>query len=164
MHPVYLSLGSNIQPEMNLPRAIGLLREQGKVLRVSSAWESQAVGSEGPNFLNACVLWITPMAEVELKEKVIHPIETKLGRKRSADKNAPRSIDIDTILFDDRSIDDKYWQQAFVVVPLAEIHPGFQNPISGENIAETAARLRQEVWMEAHPEVLAQFNDTYRQP
>lgn len=164
MHQVYLSLGSNIQPEMNLPRAIELLREQGEILRVSSAWESEAVGSEGPNFLNACMLWITPIAKVALKEKVIHPIETKLGRKRSTDKNAPRSIDIDAILFDARSLDDKYWQQAFVVVPLAEIYPEFANPLSGETIVETAARLRQEVWMEARPEVLAQFNGTHRQP
>jgi len=158
MHQVYLSLGSNIQPEINLPRAIELLHEYGEILRVSSAWESEAVGSDGPNFLNACVLLITATAEAELKEKVIDPIETKLGRVRTADKYAPRTIDIDAILFDDRSLNAKYWKQAFVVVPLAEIHPEFQNPITQENIIETAARLRREVWMETRPGVLGQFN------
>ena len=57
MHQVYLSLGSNIQPEVNLPRAVELLQEYGKFIKVSRAWESEAVGSDGPNFLNACVLF-----------------------------------------------------------------------------------------------------------
>lgn len=164
MHQVYLSLGSNIKPEANLPRAIELLRGYGEIRKVSSAWESKAVGSDGPNFLNACVLFNTPLSQAEVKESIIHAIETKLGRTRTADKYAPRTIDIDAILFDNRSLDKKFWKQAFVVVPLAEIHPQFQNPITRENITETAAHLRQEVWIEARPGVLAQFNGTNRKP
>ncbi len=158
MHQVYLSLGSNIQPEVNLPRAIVLLQEQGEIRKVSSAWESEAVGSDGPNFLNACVLFTTSLSQTEVKERIIHPIETTLGRKRSADKYAPRPIDIDIILFDEQSYDDKYWKQAFVVVPLAEIHPEYRNPIAQEKIVETAERLRQKIWMETRPGVLDHFN------
>ena len=158
MHQAYLSLGSNIQPEANLPKAIDLLLEYGEVHKLSSAWESEAVGSEGPNFLNACILFISPLLYPELKEQVIHPIETKLGRKRSADKFAPRTIDIDIVLFDDKSCNDKFWKQSFVVVPLAEIYPNYQNPIAPDRIAETATRLRRKVWMETRPEVLSRFD------
>ena len=158
MHQAYLSLGSNIQPETNLSQAIDLLHGYGEILKISNAWESKAVGSEGPNYLNACVLFTTPLFLVELKEKVIHPIEAILGRKRSKDKYAPRTIDIDMILFDDQSCNDKFWTLAFVVIPLAEIYPKFQNPLTQENIMETATRLRQKIWMEARPEVLSQFN------
>jgi 2-amino-4-hydroxy-6-hydroxymethyldihydropteridine diphosphokinase len=157
VHQVYLSLGSNIQPETNLPRAIDLLHEYGNILKGSSAWESEAVGSDGPNYLNACVLFTTPLFLIELKEKVIHPIEAKLGRKRSKDKYAPRTIDIDIIIFDDQSCNDKFWTLAFVVIPLAEIYPKFQNPLTQESISETATRLRQKIWMETRPEVLSQF-------
>lgn len=160
MHQVYLSLGSNIQPEINLPRAIELLYEYGEIRKVSTAWESQAVGSDGPNFLNACTLFTTSLLQVEVKEHVIHAIETQLGRKRSADKYAPRTIDIDIVLFDEQLCDTKFWKQAFVVVPLAEIYPGYQNPITEEKIMETATRLRQKVWMETRPWVLARFNGT----
>ena len=160
MHQVYLSLGSNIQPEINLPRAIELLYEHGEIRKVSTAWESKAVGSDGPNFLNACALFITPLLQAEIKEQVIHPIETTLGRQRSADKNAARTIDIDIILFDERLCDAKFWKQAFVVVPLAEIHPEYQHPITWEKIIETATHLQQEVWMEARPGVLARFKGT----
>ncbi|MGB8984609.1 MAG: 2-amino-4-hydroxy-6-hydroxymethyldihydropteridine diphosphokinase [Anaerolineales bacterium] len=157
MHQVYLSLGSNIQPRLNLPRAIELLNAYGEIREVSQAWESVAVGSDGPNFLNACVLLATPLSQSEVKEKAIQSIEAELGRKRSADKNAPRTIDIDIVLFDDQLCDAKYCSQAFVIVPLAEIHPEYQNPPTQEKIIETAARLRQKTWMETRPEVLAQF-------
>ncbi len=154
MHQVYLSLGSNIEPEINLPRAIELLAKHGEVLKLSSAWEFAAVGSDGPNYLNACALFLTPLSIVELKAQVIHPIEAKLGRKRTADKYAPRTIDIDAVLFDDQSCHDKFWKLAFVVIPLAEINAQLQNPVTRESIVETATRLRQNAWMEVRPKVL----------
>lgn len=154
-HQAYLSLGSNIQPEVNLVRAIELLSNYGQVERISQAWESESVGAEGPNYLNACVLLSTPHKQAELKEQALLPIERTLGRRRTANKFAPRTIDIDIIVFDGKSCDEKYWTQAFVVVPFAEICPDFQNPLLQESILETARRLRQHVWMEARPDVLS---------
>jgi 2-amino-4-hydroxy-6-hydroxymethyldihydropteridine diphosphokinase len=158
LHQAYLSLGSNIQPETNLVRAVELLRKYGRLERISSAWESESVGAPGPNYLNTCVLLVTPLSQLMLKEQALLPIETELGRQRTADKFAPRTIDIDIVLFDGKSCDDRYWEQAFVVVPLAEILPEYQNPLTRERITETATRLRQQVWMETHPEVVRQFN------
>ena len=157
-HRAYLSLGSNIQPEMNLVRAIELLYKYGKLEKISSAWESESVGAEGPNYLNACVLFATPLSRASLKEEVLLPIEIELGRRRTADKFVPRTIDIDIVIFDDLPCDEKYWEQAFVVVPLAEILPQYQNPLTKENILKTATRLRQQVWMQTRPEMLHQFN------
>lgn len=156
-HLAYLNLGSNIQPETHLVRAVELLHDYGEVLKVSSAWESKSVGAEGPNYLNACVLFQTNLMQVELKENVIRPIEAQLGRKRSENKYAPRTIDIDIVLFDDIPYNDKFWRYAFVIVPLAEIYPEYQNPLLRENIVQTATRLRSQVWIEARPEVLGQF-------
>lgn len=157
LHLAYLNLGSNIQPETHLVRAVELLHDYGKILRVSSAWESKSVGAEGPNYLNACVLFQTEWMQVELKENVIRPIEARLGRRRSENKYAPRTIDIDIVLFDDQPYNDRFWRYAFVIVPLAEIYPEYQNPLLHENIVQTATRLRSQVWMEARPEVLSRF-------
>ena len=157
-HQAYLSLGSNIEPEKNLVNAIELLQDHGRVEKISSAWESESVGAEGPNYLNACVLLITLLGQFELKEQALLPIETGMGRHRTADKFASRTIDIDIVLFDSKSCDDKYWEQAFVVVPLAEISPEYQNPLRQESIVETATRLRQHVWMERRPAVLSRFS------
>ena len=156
-HFAYLSLGSNIRPEINLVQAIKLLHNYGEVLKVSSTWESISVGAEGPNYLNACVLFNCPLMQVELKEYIIRPIEAKLGRQRSKDKFAPRTIDIDIVLFDEKPYNVEYWNYAFVIVPLAEIYPEYQNPFTQETINETALRLRQTVWVEARPDVLRQF-------
>jgi 2-amino-4-hydroxy-6-hydroxymethyldihydropteridine diphosphokinase len=158
LHSAYLSLGSNIQPMTNLVRAIQLLQKYGWIEKISSAWESESVGAEGPNYLNACVLLATSLPQAELKEQALLPIEIELGRQRSADKFAPRTIDIDIVVFDGQSCDDKYWEQAFVVVPLSEIDPQYQNPLTEEGIIKTATRLRQQVWMETRPDVLRQFN------
>ena len=162
-HLAYLSLGSNIQPEKNLVRALQLLREQGRIESISNAWESKSVGAEGPNYLNACLAYTTSLAQTELKEQVILPIELQLGRRRTENKFAPRTMDIDIILFDDISCDDKSWEKAFVVVPLAEIYPGYQNPFLRESLRETAARLRRAIWMETRPEVLSQFRENISQ-
>src|SRR5687768_5932021 len=63
-HLAYLSLGSNIQPATNLVRGIELLQTYGRLERASSAWESESVGAEGPNYLNACVLLVTPLRQM----------------------------------------------------------------------------------------------------
>ena len=154
LHLAYLSLGSNIEPEVNLPKAVKLLSKRGEVEKISSTWETEPVGGEGGNYLNACLSYKTTLAHDELKTTILHLIESSLGRKRTQDKNAPRTIDIDIILFDDEIIGGRWLAQTFVVVPLAEIYPDFQNPTSHESIAETATRLRREFWTETRRDVL----------
>lgn len=156
-HLAYLSLGSNIQPKENLVRAVRLLQQHGQIETLSNAWESKSVGADGPNYLNACLAFVSSFSPAGLKEKVISPIEQELGRKRTGNKFAPRTMDIDIVIFDNISCDDKYWEQAFVVVPLAEIFPTFTNPLTQELIHETAARLRREIWMETRQGVFSQF-------
>jgi 2-amino-4-hydroxy-6-hydroxymethyldihydropteridine diphosphokinase len=155
LHEVYLNIGSNIEPEYHLREAIRLLSEQGQVEAVSNAWASHAFGSNGPDFLNACVLFLTHWMPLELKVKVIRPIETRLGRVRSADKFAPRTIDIDIILFDDEPFGGEFWSNAFVVVPLADLLPDFHHPFNYEKLAQVAAHMRRQTWIVARPDVLS---------
>ena len=151
-HQVCLLLGSNIQPERNLPLAVDHLQNQLTILRISSVWETYPVGSAGPNFLNAALLAQTPLSQNTLKLKILTPLETKMGRLRSADKNAMRSIDLDIILFDRRLLDPMLWHFAHRAVPVAEIQPDIRSE-AGETLKETAAkfmskgfiRLRQDV-------------------
>ena len=154
LHLAYLSLGSNIEPEVNLPKAVKLLSKRGEVEKISSTWETEPVGGEGGNYLNACLSYKTTLAHDELKTTILHLIESSLGRKCTQDKNAPRTIDIDIVLFDDEIVGGRWLSQLFVVVPLAEIYPDFQNPTSHESIAETATRLRREFWTETRRDVL----------
>jgi 2-amino-4-hydroxy-6-hydroxymethyldihydropteridine diphosphokinase len=115
MHQVCLLIGSNIQPERNLPLSVTLLKKVMPVLQVSSVWESATVGSDGPNMLNAAILVSTPLEADDLKEQVLRPLEAQMGRVRTSDKNAPRTIDLDIIFFDQHCLEPNLWHYAFRV-------------------------------------------------
>jgi 2-amino-4-hydroxy-6-hydroxymethyldihydropteridine diphosphokinase len=148
LHHAYLNLGSNIDPELNLPRAVDLLKGHGEIKAVSHVWESKSVGYDGPNFLNACVLFLTESQPENLKTGIIHPIEAQLGRVRGGDKNMPRTMDIDVIVFDDMPIMKMdYWDQAFIMVPLAELLPDFIHPVHGVKLSRFSGQLQRQVWI-----------------
>lgn len=141
-HRACLLLGSNIRPAHYIPLAVQRLEALLIVERVSHTWETPAVGSSGPNFLNQALLVRTDLAPQELKEQVLRPLESDLGRVRSADKNAPRTIDIDVILWDSQVVDEQIWQRAHVAVPVEEVWPEPLPGPGGETLAQTAARLQ----------------------
>ena len=154
LHKIFLSLGSNVQPEIYLPKAIDLLREYGRVQAISTVWESRAVVADASNFLNVCLLFVTSIAPENLKAQVIHPIEAQLGRVRSENKNAPRTIDIDIAMADGIPVNLEFWNYAFVVVPLAELAPEFPHPITSEKLIDVAKMLCSQVWIVQRPGIL----------
>ena len=137
----YLSLGSNIEPRINLPKAFALLGEAGSVEQFSSIWEFAALGSHGPDFQNAAVLFLSRLNPTQLRNQVLRKIESQLKRVRTTDKNAPRTIDIDILIYEDEVLDAGIWDMAHLAVPLAEINSELQNSPGGEPIAEIALRL-----------------------
>lgn len=157
-HLAYLGLGSNISPETNFPRALNLLRGTVQVVAVSKTWNTPAVGTEGPDFLNAAVAIRTELSQNELKSRVIRKIENDLGRVRTEDKNAPRPIDIDILIFDNELFDPQIWLQVHLAVPLAELIPNYIHPESGETLAQTARRLSLSTPINLQSEILADWN------
>ncbi len=154
VHSVYLILGSNIEPETNLPKGIELLRQYGRVEAVSDAWESHAVGSNGPNFLNAAVQLVTEINPAELSECVARPIESALGRVRTVDKNAARPMDVDVMMVDGEAHNLDRWDNAFVLLPIAELLPDAQHPITHERLADAAEQARRGTWIVQRPGLL----------
>ncbi len=138
---ICLSLGSNIRPELALPQAVQKLHGLFLVERVSQVWESAAVGAAGPNFLNAALLLRAPYEPYALKEQVLRPLEAQLGRVRSADKNAPRTIDLDVILCDGQVIDAEIWERAHLAIPVLEVWDKPLRGPNGESLRQAAARL-----------------------
>lgn len=126
-HLVYLGLGSNIQPDLYLPKAIRYLQHMLEVVQVSSIWQTPAVGMEGPDFLNVVIEVRTELNPEEIKKQVTQKIENELGRVRTEDKFAPRTIDIDLLIYDNQVLDEEIWDHAHLAVPLAELIPDLVN-------------------------------------
>ena len=151
----YLLLGSNIDPEANLPAAVHALQEFGTIAAVSQVWESTPVGfTEQANFLNAAVLLETTHSAAALREGPIVDIERRLHRVRDPDNvNAPRTIDVDVVLFNDavgtfgrvRVPDPDILTRPFIAIPLAEIAPDYRHSEDGRTLAEIAQGLEKPV-------------------
>jgi 2-amino-4-hydroxy-6-hydroxymethyldihydropteridine diphosphokinase len=141
-HQVCLLLGSNIESEKNIPKAINLLQEKVTILQVSSVWESASAYCCYPDFLNIAVLVSVPLTATLLKEQVLHPLEAQMGRVRTQDKNASRPIDFDIILFDGELLDPDLWQHVHRAMPVSEIFPDYHSA-AGESLSDAAKRLAQ---------------------
>ncbi len=159
-HRVYLSLGSNIEPEINLPEGIARLAEACRLVRISRVWETAPAYTSGPNFLNAACLLVTGLSASDLKLKVLRLIEEEMGRVRSADKNAPRPIDLDIIIYDDVVLEPRIWAEAFLAIPLADLLPDLKNSASGETLKNVAHRFESTSAVKLRPEVKISIKTT----
>lgn len=142
MHQAYLSLGSNIEPAAHLLQAIEKLRQVITVNAVSMIWETPAVGSTGPRFLNASVWISTHFSADDLKNNVIGDIESELGRVRTPDKNGPRTIDIDILVYDEIILDENLWKREYLAIPTAELRPDLEDPATGMTLNQIAQTFR----------------------
>jgi 2-amino-4-hydroxy-6-hydroxymethyldihydropteridine diphosphokinase len=148
MNTAYLSLGSNIEPEENMVAAVKLLAELTYLVAVSPVWETKPIGlTSQPNFLNAAAIVKTNLGVERFIENVAHNIERRTGRLRQPNKNVPRTIDIDLILFNRQVLQlephhipsPDLLNRAFVAIPLASIAPDVYHPVTGQTLQEIAA-------------------------
>lgn len=146
---VYLGLGSNLgDRQANLERAVELLGERLRMVKMSSVYETEPVGyKDQPLFLNAVCRVQTDIGPLQLLS-LVKGIEASMGRVPNF-SDGPRLIDIDIILYGDMVMMDpelsiphpRMAQRAFVLIPLAEIAPGLVHPFSGESVEEMVANV-----------------------
>ena len=147
-HAVYLSLGSNVgDRDQNLKDATAALVDaEVEVRRVSSIYETEPVDlREQPWFLNCVVEAQTKLTPLDLLH-ALRAIEARMGSEKLVVKG-PRLIDLDILLYGDKTIDTPELQvphprmhlRRFVLVPLAEIAPHARHPRSGQSATEMLA-------------------------
>jgi 2-amino-4-hydroxy-6-hydroxymethyldihydropteridine diphosphokinase len=150
---VCILLGSNIMPVDNTFQAVSQLQKFVQVDAASTTWETLSVGSPGPNFLNTALACHTHFSINTLKMTVLREIEKKMGRVRTSDKNAPRTIDLDIIIYNDQVVETNLWSRMFIALPVAELYPDLVNPQTGLTLKQVAADLLTQDWAKPHPEI-----------
>jgi 2-amino-4-hydroxy-6-hydroxymethyldihydropteridine diphosphokinase len=144
-----ISLGSNVQPERHLCLAAARLVDIGDVAATSTVYQNPALGRpEQPDYLNAAAVVHTSLPLPEIRRQ-LRQIEAELGRIRSADKFAMRTIDLDLSFLGEglieapriRLADPEVLRHAHLAIPLAEVAPDLIHPGSGETLQQIADRL-----------------------
>lgn len=143
MSRAYLSLGSNLDAETNLRSAIAALRARFGAVVLSPVYRTRAVGFDGKDFCNAAAAIDTDLEPQALNDW-LHALEDAHGRDRSGPRYGDRTLDIDIVLFDDRTLDGPghlriprpELQHAFVLKPLADIAPQVVVPGTGRTLAQ----------------------------
>ena len=146
-----VTLGSNLGDRAaHLDFAIARLAALLDNLKASRYYDTVPVGVSGPQpiYLNAAAVGKTTLSARELLDGLL-AIERERGRERPHD-NAPRTLDLDLILFGDAVIVEpglvvphpRFRERRFVLEPLAEVAAGLRDPVTGKTADQLLLDLR----------------------
>ena len=152
MARVFIGVGSNegnrLERISQAVRALGTSRGV-RVVGMAMMLETDPVGGppQGP-YLNTVVELDTSLAPHDLF-KILQALERSLGRQPSAERWAPRPIDLDLLLYDDRVVTSpeltvphpRMHERRFVLEPLAQLAPDVFHPVLQQPIAQLLAQL-----------------------
>lgn len=149
MNRAFIFIGSNIDRKRNYLEAISRLAKLGLIAGVSSVYETTPVGGrEGRDFYNGAILLDTFLGAGDLK-RTLRKIEEEMGRVRTEDRNSPRTIDLDLVLYNRDRVegpdlvlpDPLILKRPFLALTLAELEPGYVHPTDGRTLSEIARDL-----------------------
>jgi 2-amino-4-hydroxy-6-hydroxymethyldihydropteridine diphosphokinase len=140
---VYVAAGSNVEPVAHLQRALAMLRARYPGLRRSRAWRNPAVGFEGDDFVNLVVSFSTEESPQRVLQR-LREVEAACGRARAAPRWAPRSMDLDILLYGSEVRGEPglvlprpdLVRRGYMLGPAAEVAPEVVHPTLGITLAE----------------------------
>ena len=151
--PVYIAAGSNVEPERHMAQAVDELARAFPGARFSSWYKNRAAGFTGDDFINLAAGFDTVKSLPEVLAE-LHRIEALCGRPREAPRWAPRTMDLDVLLYGDLVCTGRVTlprpdllTRAYMLGPLAELAPDVRHPASGSTIGELWQRFDRD----AHP-------------
>jgi 2-amino-4-hydroxy-6-hydroxymethyldihydropteridine diphosphokinase len=151
---ILIGLGANLPsrigpPEETIAAALRALAAANvAIVARSRRYRSAPVPiSDQPWYVNAVAAVGTTLSPPDLLA-VLHRVEVSFGRERR-EANGARTLDLDLLAYDDLISRDgapilphpRLHQRAFVLLPLAEIAPGWRHPVLGKSVTELIAAL-----------------------
>lgn len=143
MARVYVSIGSNIEKEKNIPSSLKALQAHYGPLDISNIYESKAIGFEGDDFHNLVIGFDTKESPLEISQK-LKEIETSHDRTRGKEQFESRTLDLDQLLYGDLVMKmdgvnvphPDILRYNFVLRPLAELAGDVLHPEEDQTINE----------------------------
>jgi 2-amino-4-hydroxy-6-hydroxymethyldihydropteridine diphosphokinase len=125
VNQVVVALGSNIEPDIYIPRAINFLSREWQCLKESSLVVTSPLGiRDQPDFTNGVVLLATPLEKRSFKAR-LKEIEVLLGRQKRTEKWGPREIDLDVLIWNGEVVNKDYKDRAFLRKAVTQVLPAF---------------------------------------
>ena len=125
MNTAVVSVGSNINPLQNTKIAKQLISEEFSLIRVSSFKQTEPIGfKDQDDFYNGAFLVKTNL-EKEDFNNILKKIEVDMGRVKTSNRQGPRIIDLDIVIWNNKVIDDDVYQRKFLQKSILELLPGF---------------------------------------
>ncbi len=146
---VFVGIGSNIEPNLNVKRALVALHRAVGVGAVSTFYRTPALDRPGdPPFVNGVIELSDLLAPLQLKQ-LLRRTEEDLGRQRGSDRYAPRPIDLDLLIYGDlvcnsdelRLPHPAILERPFVAIPLLELAPDLVIPGSDATLRSLVASI-----------------------
>lgn len=123
MNTVVIGVGSNIDPHQNIEKARELLRRDHLFISESSFVTTAPIGySQQADFINGAFLIRTSLDKNQLKSYLTR-IEDSLHRHRTENKNGPRTIDLDIVVWNGTVVDQDYYTRPFLRHAVHEVVP-----------------------------------------
>jgi 2-amino-4-hydroxy-6-hydroxymethyldihydropteridine diphosphokinase len=172
LNRAFIFLGTNIERKRNYIAALARLAELGVIAAISSVYETTPLGSkEGRDFYNGAVLLETHLTAHDLKRS-LRRIEEEMGRIRTGDRDAPRPIDLDLVLYNRDQVDEPelhvpdplILKRPFLALTLAQMAPEYVHPTDGRTLEEIAHSLESGAdGMRLEPSMTAQVKQATNQ-
>ena len=140
---VFVGIGSNVEPDRWIAKAIADLRGRFGELTISPIYRNKPVGFGGDDFLNLVIAFNTPMPLRRLA-KGLKKIERDCGRRRGAERFVSRTLDIDILLYGDLCTQKdgfeipraEILEANYVLKPLVDIAKDCVHPSTGKTFGE----------------------------
>ena len=136
MNEAYIGIGSNLDPVANIRKSLPAIRRSLDVTGTSRFYRNPAFTPASripppPAFVNGVLRVRTRRSPHEIKFDILRVIEQEAGRRRTADRYAPRSLDLDLLVYGDLRIrtrdlelpDPDLLLYPFWAVPMADLAP-----------------------------------------
>lgn len=126
MNQVIIGVGSNIDPQKNIAKVREMLARDFSVISESAFMRTKPIGHQRQaDFVNGAVLLRTDMGLESLRGR-LKKIEDALGRRRTAEKFGPRTVDLDIVVWNGKVVDTDFYERDYLKKAVLELMPGLK--------------------------------------